>query len=109
MLPKKVVPVSVLLCRKVGLRAAVHALEYVVSYGLLCESLGRETSSMRVYADFWKMSLAKAYREHDAFVLAFGPAADVAEIWKQMSGAVDERKDREVAVVQSMAVALKAA
>ena len=97
-------PVCELLYKRVGITTAIHALEFVVSYGILCEKLGYESSSMRVYAEFWRMSLAKAYREHDAFVAAFGPEADVAVIWRQLSPGVDERKDRRLAAVQSMSM-----
>lgn len=98
----KPVPLAVELYRKVGFRKGTKALEFVVAFGLLYEHLG-STPSMLQYQEHWKMSLAGAYRDRDAWVLAMGDR-DPLEVWLAARDRVEERKDRKIALMQMMSV-----
>jgi len=93
-------PLIVYLKRNVGAVRSWRVCLYVASWGLYSDSLpGGDLPSMQGYADFWKMSRAKAYRERELFVKSF-PQFDTPEpIYRSVRSELD-RKSAETAAAK---------
>ena len=52
---------------RVGLRKTLKALTFIASWGIVYEALGRAPESIEEYAEWWRESRAKAFRDQQLF------------------------------------------
>jgi hypothetical protein len=77
--------------RKAGMRRGNRALVFLAMYGIAREKAG-EPIGMESFAVEWKVSLAKAYRDREAFQVVFGDL-EVEALWQDIRRQVAERQD----------------
>src|SRR6266511_1489401 len=78
-----------LLARRVGLRKTIKVLSFIVAWGIVYESLGRAPDSVEEYADWWRESRAKAFREQQLFREALPGEETPTRIYEQVRLFVD--------------------
>lgn len=93
-------PAAVYVIEKVGWRKGLTALTYLAAWGLASEALGHPVT-VAEYSHYWKQSLAKSYKEREAFVLAWPQYEKSPEpLWRLVGPKIVERKRRDVVVTQ---------
>jgi len=90
--------VAVVAIANAGVRQGARACAFVVCWGIASERLGHDPSMVE-YAEVWGESVATAYRERDAFKVAFPMLVDPAPLWAEVGARVRSR-DRAVATAE---------
>jgi len=96
-------PLAVLVVKKLGWRRGLDALTFLTAWGIASDSLGHPVR-MTEYAEYWGQSLAKSYKEREAFFLMWPDEASPERLWGLARSAVSSSLPKEVAVAQVSAV-----
>lgn len=76
------------LAERVGFRSMIKVLTFIVSWGTVYEDLGREPS-IEEFADWWKSSRAKAFRDQQLFRKAMPEFDTPTLLWERARAHVD--------------------
>lgn len=77
------------LAERVGFRGMIKVLSFIVAWGTVCEALGRPPETIDEYADWWKASRAKAFREQQLFREALPGHETPTLLWERARAHVD--------------------
>lgn len=90
---------------KGGFRNGNKAMTYIVQWGI-CREFLEHDPEIEEYAEWWKVSLATAYRDQQYFRQVFEQHETPAAIWSQVRDHVQAKKDLKTAKRRELAMQL---
>jgi len=86
--------VAMVAFKNAGLRKGLRGATFLVCWGLALEAVG-EPMNMHRYITYWQLSTATAYRDYEAFRLAFPGEETPGRLWVVIREQVSSRERAE--------------